>query len=51
MIERRQFLIGAGALGLLAAAPAFATSRGAYGGARLAAKVAQLERRSGGRLV
>jgi beta-lactamase class A len=50
MIERRQFLIGAGRLGLLAATPAFATSRGAYGGARLAAKLAQLEGRSGGRL-
>jgi len=50
MIERRQFLIGAGGLGLLAAAPALAGSRGALGGARLVARVAKLERRSGGRL-
>jgi beta-lactamase class A len=50
MIERRQFLIGAGGLGLLAAAPALTGSRGALGGARLAARVARLERRSGGRL-
>jgi beta-lactamase class A len=50
MIERRQFLIGAGGLGLLAAAPALAGSQGALGGARLAARVAELERRSGGRL-
>jgi len=50
MIERRQFLIGAGGLGLLGAMPALAARQGALGGARLAAAVAALERRSGGRL-
>ena len=50
MIERRQFLIGAGGLGLLAAAPALAAPRAPLGGQRLAAAVAALERRSGGRL-
>jgi beta-lactamase class A len=50
MIERRQFLIGAGGLGLLAAAPVLATPQEAFGGQRLAAQVAGLERRSGGRL-
>ncbi|HMC91844.1 MAG TPA: class A beta-lactamase [Allosphingosinicella sp.] len=50
MIERRQFLIGAGGLGLLAAAPALAAPQEGFGGARLAQRVTRLERRSGGRL-
>jgi beta-lactamase class A len=50
MIERRQFLIGAGGLGLLGAMPALAAPQGNFGGNRLAATVAALERRSGGRL-
>jgi beta-lactamase class A len=50
MIERRQFLVGAGGLGLLATLPAGAAARPAFGGHRLAQAVAALERRSGGRL-
>jgi beta-lactamase class A len=50
MIERRQFLVGAGGLGLLASAPALAAPQGAFGGPRLAARVKELEHRSGGRL-
>jgi beta-lactamase class A len=50
MIERRQFLIGAGGLGLLASAPALAAPQSPLGGPRLAQAVAALERRSGGRL-
>ncbi|MBV9930020.1 MAG: class A beta-lactamase [Alphaproteobacteria bacterium] len=50
MIERRQFLTGAGGLGLLAATPVLASPQAPYGGPRLAAAVAALERRSGGRL-
>jgi beta-lactamase class A len=50
MIERRQFLIGAGGLGLLASAPALAVPGPVFGGRRLAETVAALERRSGGRL-
>jgi beta-lactamase class A len=50
MMERRQFLIGAGGLGLLALSPARAASQAALGGRRLAEAVAALERRSGGRL-
>jgi beta-lactamase class A len=50
MIERRQFLIGAGSLGLLASMPAPAVRQGEFGGQRLADAVVGLERRSGGRL-
>jgi beta-lactamase class A len=50
MIERRQFLIGVGGVGLLAAAPALAAPRVGLGGKRLHDAVAALERRSGGRL-
>ena len=50
MIERRQFLIGAGGVCLVAAAPALAAPQAPLGGTRLAAAVAALERRSGGRL-
>lgn len=50
MIERRQFLIGAGGLGLLAAAPGRGASQADFGGRRLAETVAALEGRSRGRL-
>jgi beta-lactamase class A len=50
MIERRQFLIGAGGVGLLAAAPGLAAPQAPLGGQRLREEVATLERRSGGRL-
>ncbi|MEA3060620.1 MAG: beta-lactamase class [Sphingomonadales bacterium] len=50
MIERRQFLIGAGGVGLLAAAPGLAPAQKGLGGKRLHDAVAALERRSGGRL-
>jgi beta-lactamase class A len=50
MIERRQLLIGAGGLGLLASLPAAAVAQPAFGGPRLAETVAALERRSRGRL-
>jgi beta-lactamase class A len=50
MIERRQFLIGAGGIGLLAVSPAPGAAQAAFGGGRLADTVAALERRSGGRL-
>lgn len=50
MIERRQFLIGAGGLGLLVTVPAGAAAQAPLGGPRLAQAVAALERRSRGRL-
>jgi beta-lactamase class A len=50
MIERRQFLIGAGGLGLLATAPSLAAPQAAFGGRQLRNAVEALERRSGGRL-
>jgi beta-lactamase class A len=50
MIERRQFLIGAGGIGLLAAAPGLAAPQAPLGGERLREEVAALEKRSGGRL-
>jgi beta-lactamase class A len=50
MIERRQFLIGAGGAGLLAAAPGLAAPQAAFGGRRLREEVEALEHRSGGRL-
>ena len=50
MIERRQFLIGAGGLGAAAAMPAMAAGQGSYGGERLRTAAGALERRSGGRL-
>jgi beta-lactamase class A len=50
MIERRQFLIGAGGLGLLAHMPALAAPQPGFRGQRLDETVAALERRSGGRL-
>jgi beta-lactamase class A len=50
MIERRQFLIGVGGAGLLAAAPGLAAPQGALGGRPLRDAVEALERRSGGRL-
>jgi len=50
MIERRQFLIGAGGAGLLAAAPGLAAQQANFGGQGLAGEIAALERRSGGRL-
>ncbi|MEA3038443.1 MAG: beta-lactamase class [Sphingomonadales bacterium] len=50
MIERRQFLIGAGGATLLATAPGLAAPRADFGGKRLGDSVAALERRSGGRL-
>jgi beta-lactamase class A len=50
MIERRQFLIGAGGVTLLAAAPGLAAPRGEYGAGRLRGEIEALERRSGGRL-
>jgi len=50
MIERRQFLVGAGGLGLLAAAPGLGAPQAGLGGRRLAETVAALERRSRGRL-
>jgi beta-lactamase class A len=50
MIERRQFLIGAGGAGLLAAAPGLAAPQAALGRQRLRDEVEALERRSGGRL-
>jgi len=49
-MERRQFLIGAGGLGLLAAMPAIAAPSGSFGGARLADTMRALQRRSRGRL-
>ena len=48
-MERRQFLIGAGGVALLAALPASAAERD-FGGPTLRRAVAALERRSGGRL-
>jgi beta-lactamase class A len=50
MIERRQFLIAAGGVGLLAAAPGLAAPQADFGGKRLRDSVVALERRSGGRL-
>jgi beta-lactamase class A len=50
MIERRQFLIGAGGVGLLAAAPGLVAAQAGLGGKRLRNAVEALERRSGGRL-
>jgi beta-lactamase class A len=50
MIERRQFLIGAGGVGLLAVAPGLAAPEAGLGGKRLHDSVVALERRSGGRL-
>ena len=50
MIERRQFLIGAGGASLLAAAPGLAAPRAVLGGRQLRQEVEALERRSGGRL-
>jgi beta-lactamase class A len=50
MIERRQFLIGAGGVGLLATAPSLAAPGAAFGGQHLRDEVQALERRSGGRL-
>jgi beta-lactamase class A len=50
MIERRTFMAAAAGATLLAAAPAKAPKSGVFGKPRLAAEVARLERRSGGRL-
>ena len=50
MIDRRQILIGAGGLGLLAATPGWAAAQGRSGAGGLGAAIAALEKRSGGRL-
>jgi beta-lactamase class A len=50
MIERRQFLIGAAGVGLLAAAPSLAAPQAGFGGQRLRDAVKALEARSRGRL-
>lgn len=50
MLERRTFMAAAAGTALLAAAPAKAPKSAVFGKPRLAAEVARLERRSGGRL-